>query len=139
MHQDNSTHRPGNPEGNRREGFDLSSQCSGCVPCRVFHDCTTHERTEITSPPFVAKVGRPSPAFLRSGENEPPCTVKKNKQEKDTMRKHKTSKNYPTIFPASPELPQVAGESLRQYLQGFPRFSPFSPSFYKLVKKQGYI
>lgn len=49
-------------------------------------------------------------------------------------------KTKTVIFtPGSPGLPQALGEGKSQYSWGFARFSPDTPSFFKLTRKSGYI
>ena len=55
------------------------------------------------------------------------------------MKKTQNKTESAIITPASPVIPQVPGEGKNSYFIGLQRFSPDTPSFFKLKRKSGYI
>jgi hypothetical protein len=55
------------------------------------------------------------------------------------MKKTQNKTESAIITPASPVIPQVPGEVKNSYFSGLQRFSPYTPSFFKLKRKSGYI
>lgn len=74
-----------------------------------------------------------------SGDITPDSCKLSINQEIENMKKTQNKTESAIITPASPVIPQVPGEGKNSYFSGLQRFSPDTPSFFKLKRKSGYI